>query len=195
MKIAITGKIGSGKSLVSKYLQQLGANYINLDTITKILHQKQEIVNKIVTTFGEQYLNNNKLINKPKLRQLIFHNSEAWKKLNQIMWPEIKNIMKQKLANNSKKIIVVEGAVILQAQWAKYFDKIIYIKSNDKIRYERLINRDHITTDDFIAISKQQDSNIKYQKIIDDVIINNTTKVDVYEAINKIISKEKWKFN
>lgn len=188
MKIAITGKIGSGKSLLSQYLEKLGAHYINLDKIARIVQQDSIIINKIVKQFGVDYLD------KTKLRNLIFNNPNSRNKLNKIMWPKIKKNMLSEIKKSKQNIIIIEGAVILQANWMKFFDEIIYINNSDANRFNYLVKRDNIKYEEFIAISNQQDSYEKYKNFITHIINNDNNINNLYKQIDMIIKKEKWKF-
>lgn len=188
MKIAITGKIGSGKSLLSQYLEKLGAHYINLDKLGQIIQKDSVIVNKIIKNFGANYLD------KTKLRNLIFNDPHSRKKLNKIMWPKIKKNMLSEFKKSKHNIIIVEGAVILQANWAKFFDKIIYIINSDSDRFNYLMKRDNIKYEQFINISNQQDSYDEYKNIITHTINNNDNIKSFYKQMDMIIKKEKWKF-
>lgn len=192
--IAITGKIGSGKSLIGKYLEKKGAYYINMDYISKKVRQDVQILKKIRKYIGSSVFTNNVLDTK-KLKNLIFNDIKQRLKLNAIMWPLLKKeLINEIKAHKNFNIIVVEAAVLLQAGWNKYVDKIIYIHSDWEKRVRRVINRDNLSITEIKNISQQQDNYETFQNLINYRVINNKTKEYLYKQIINIFNKEKWSF-
>ncbi|CAH1104390.1 unnamed protein product [Psylliodes chrysocephalus] len=116
--IGLTGGIASGKSGVTKHMQNLGAEIINCDLIGHECYKPGKLCYKeLVKVFGEQIVADNGEIDRKVLGTIVFKNKDDLEKLNNIVWPyiaaEVQNIIKSSHA----KVIVVEAAVLLVAGW------------------------------------------------------------------------------
>ncbi|WP_342224373.1 dephospho-CoA kinase [Spiroplasma endosymbiont of Asaphidion curtum] len=190
--IAITGKIGSGKSIVSKYLQKKGAYCIDMDILSQEIRILPKVIKAIKKRFGSAAFTGNELDTK-KLRTIIFNDAKERLKLNNIMWPLLKKSLQQQIKNHSDKtLIIVEAAVILQAKWSKLVNKIIFVNSDWETRVKRIIDRDNLTVEEIINISQQQDDYETYKDIIDYQIINNDSKKELHRQVDEIFEKEQW---
>lgn len=120
--IGLTGGSASGKSTICDYLSSLSIATINCDQLG---HQAYtpgtECYNRIVQTFGEDILNEEKSqINRKVLGSKVFGNAGELKKLTDIVWPEIRRLALDKIKESihqGHKIIVLDAAVLLEAGW------------------------------------------------------------------------------
>lgn len=91
--IALTGGIATGKSTVASLLALNGMRVIDADTIShEILDASYEWVRE---NFGDEFVEGTK-VNRAKLGQLIFSNSEAKKKLEMFLHPKIRAEIEQR---------------------------------------------------------------------------------------------------
>lgn len=76
LRIGLTGGLGSGKSTVADYFAELKVPVIDADKIAHELTQPdQEAFKKIVEHFGKEILIDQVLLNRSKLRSLVFQSS------------------------------------------------------------------------------------------------------------------------
>jgi dephospho-CoA kinase len=91
--IALTGGIATGKSTVASLLALNGMRVIDADTISHdILDASYEWVRE---NFGDEFVEGTK-VNRAKLGQLVFSNSEAKKKLETFLHPKIRAEIEQR---------------------------------------------------------------------------------------------------
>ena len=91
--IALTGGIATGKSTVASLLALNGMRVIDADTISHdILDASYEWVRE---NFGDEFVEGTK-VNRAKLGQLVFSNSEAKKKLEAFLHPKIRAEIEQR---------------------------------------------------------------------------------------------------
>ncbi len=175
--IGLTGNIASGKSSVSKILKELGAEVIDMDSIAKEIQDENydNVLDKIRNRFGDSVVINNKL-NRKKLAQIVFSNQDALKALNDIMVPLmteklLKEIEKQKKLQT--KIIIIDAAILLEAEWNRYVDKLWVVYTPYEIQMKRLTEREKIALDEAnMRIEAQMNINEKIMKA--DVVIDNS---------------------
>jgi len=152
--IAITGGLGTGKSLFSKYLSENNEVVINSDEIAKkIMTTKPLIIERIKKLLGnEAYLPDGEL-NTKFIASQIFSNPDLHKKLTKIVHPptivEIERLARKEFNKRNRKRVFVESALVFEAGIENKFDYIILIKSDLNLRLQRTIERDKITPDEF----------------------------------------------
>jgi len=137
--IAITGSSGSGKSRISNHLREQGFIVIDVDKLAKQLHPL--VINEIKETFGEQYIEDGK-INTKNLALLVFNSRIELDKLNEIMFPVIKNKIEEIIEEYKRKdteLLFFDIAALFSSGFEKYFDHIVLLLASRETRLERLI--------------------------------------------------------
>jgi dephospho-CoA kinase len=166
LKVALTGSIASGKSLVLKELSK-HFKVINADKIAHSLYNKKSIKEKLLDFFGTY--------NRKKLSLIVFKDKKKLKKLEKIFWPLVlKEINKKIRALKKKKIkvIVIEVPLLFEARLEKKFDFIILVYCQRKKQIQRLLKKGFSFNEAIQRIKSQMPLNKKIKKA--DFIINNS---------------------
>ena len=129
MIIGLTGSIASGKSTVSAMFKNKGFAIVDADKIARLVVEPGTLVIKqLAETFGEEVIKEDGSLNREKLGEHIFANSEAREQLNSIMHPAIrKEMLKQKderLAEGAKTVIM-DIPLLFESKLQSFVDKII----------------------------------------------------------------------
>ena len=103
--IGITGGIGSGKSQVLSYLEEAyGAACCQADQVARRLQQKgTKCHRRIVEHFGEDILDENGRLDRPKLAGIVFSNKAQLRILNEIVHPAVKEKLREIIQKEEKK--------------------------------------------------------------------------------------------
>lgn len=116
--IGLTGGIGSGKSTVSQFLEELGAVIIDAD---KVGHEAFKLNTKsfreVVDAFGEEILTPDGEIDRQKLGKAVFSDPKALAKLNNIVHPRIYDLVKVRLEDYRRrgvKVVVLEMPLLVE---------------------------------------------------------------------------------
>lgn len=161
--IGLTGGLASGKSTIGKDLEALGAGTINCDLLGHLTYEKDtKAYSNIIQTFGEDILDDQKLIDRKKLGAKVFNNTVELKKLTDIVWPEIQVLVDEqvtKLAGQGFKIIVVEAALLIDANWQVGMNEIWVCFVPDEEAIQRAVNRDGCSVEKAKGILSSQMSN------------------------------------
>lgn len=187
--IAITGGLGTGKSLFAKYLLEKNEMVINSDQVAKELMTKDpRIQDQIRKQFGsESYLSNGEL-NTKFIASKIFTDPDLYNKLTQIVHPptiiEIQR-MAQKAFKKFNRVFV-ESALVFEAEIEKKFNYIILFKSDLKLRLQRTIERDKITPDEFYQRIQYQIDPDLAEEHSHFIIHNNGSLEELYGKFNFI---------
>jgi dephospho-CoA kinase len=181
LKIAITGSIGSGKSSFAEYLSSAGHPLLKADDISKeILASDESIRKKIIREFGDDSFKNG-LPNKSFLAKKVFSDPENVVKINSILHPpvikRINNEMEKLLETNN--MVLVEAALIYEADMEELFDYVILITADEEIRQKRKTTLDNLSEEDFKNRSLNQIPDEEKKKRADFIFENNGTQDDL----------------
>lgn len=185
--IGLTGSFGSGKTTVAKIFSSYGAKVIDADRIAhKAIRPQGEIYKKIVNAFGEDIIKKDKTIHRGKLAKIVFAKKDSLTKLNKIMHPEVIRIIKGKINALSRKIIILDAPLIIEAGLANLADKLIVVRLSPKKRIERLINKTHLSKTDILKRINAQIPQAGKVALADFVIDNNGTIGRTRKQVEKI---------
>lgn len=177
MKIGITGGIGSGKSHVSKIIEQNGYTVLNADDIAKqIMVEDESVRDLIIETFGQDSYINNEL-NTAYIASKAFSSVENLVKLNSIVHPPmvfmINEIMDEEIKNNN--IVFVEAALVFEAEVDEILDHVLLVTADEEIRIQRIMKRDNLSEAEIRDRMKFQIPENEKENLADFTIRNNST--------------------
>lgn len=177
MKIGITGGIGSGKSQVSKLIENSGYVVLNADDIAKqIMIDDESVRELIILEFGENSYNNGEL-NRSYLATKAFSSVENVAILNSIVHPpmveKINELMENELIKH--KIVFVEAALIYEAEVDSILDYVLLVTSDENSRIERIKNRDGLSETEIRNRMKFQMPESEKENLADFTIKNNSS--------------------
>ena len=183
--IGLTGGIGSGKSMVSQYLQELGAVLIDADKVGHEAYQPgTDTWRQLVAAFGEQILAPDNSIDRKKLGGIVFSNPESLARLNQIVHPRMYEMMKAQIDEYRRqgvKVVVLEAAILLEAGWNQLVDEVWITVAPESIVVERTRERTGLPEEQIVARIRSQMSSEERAKHAD-VVINNDGSLDELKA-------------
>lgn len=189
--IAITGGIGSGKTLISKILLSLGYCIYNCDVMAKtIMDNNNSIKIALVKDIDKSVINSDNSINRKRLAEIVFNDPLKLEQLNKIVHKfvkdDIKNwIIANKLKNN-KKPIFIETAILYQSGIDKLVDEVWEVVASEETRINRVIKRNGISRNEIKSrISSQQFE--PSQKHYNTKIINNDLNYPVLAQIMALL--------
>ena len=188
--IIISGKIGSGKSTLSKCFQRKGYHYINSDNLAKnIIQGNKLVIDKLNQEFN--ILNDDGKISLKNLKVILLSSEENKNKINAIVHPFFYKELNLMLGKSNHKKIVLELPLIETRNNIKFNFIIVSIKTSLKIREKRYLSQSESKSEDFIILNKYQKSSEYYEKYSDYLISNNDTMEILQIKFNELYSKFK----
>ena len=144
--IGLTGSIASGKSTVSAKLKELGYYVIDCDDIGhRILKKARVGYYPVVAEFGEEILDSIGHIDRKKLGQIIFNDKSKKEKLNQILHPIIKDLVKKEIDAYYHGLIFLDCPLLFETDFHELCDETVVVYVNMDTQIHRLMARDGIT--------------------------------------------------
>lgn len=185
--IGITGGIGSGKSIVCKLLSLYNIPIYDADKEAKALNNSSPIIkDKLIKRFGNSIYKENRL-DKALLAKLIFTDKDNLAYVNSAIHTELaKHFLNWVKAHNEFNIVAIDAAVLLEAGFQKYVNKVITVSAPIDIRIERVAKRDNMGSEQIMSRIESQMSDKERIKLSDFVIINDD-KESIIEQTSNII--------
>lgn len=187
--VAITGSIGCGKTTLAGLIRELGYAVYDVDKWCRRLYFEPAFLNKIQDHFPEAFVNG--VFNKRALRNHVFTDHKALKKLEKLTHP----FLKKKFLNtihhfaHTSDILFVDVAILFEMGWDKYCTFIILADTDYETQMKRVMDRDHITREDFEKIIKVQINNSE-KVCLSNVVIETNRPLGVLKADLMNIIKE-----
>ena len=189
-RIALTGGIASGKSLVSNFFRELKISVIDTDIISReILHSNKSILCEIRNSFGNHIFSEQGGLKRKELRKIIFENRKKRLLLESIMHPEIRKETLKRIQMEEGIYHIIVIPLLYNSPMKKNIDRIIVVDCTDAIQLQRLLKRDSETTSQAKHIISSQASRQDLLKIADDLIQNNQSKQATKSQVIKLHQK------
>ena len=187
--IGLTGNIATGKSVVRRMLEHLGAYTIDADSLTHRAYAKgapgyQQVIDK----FGKWLVNMNGEIDRNELGSLVFNDSDAMYELESIVHPLVREASEILIKRASQPVIVIEAIKLLEGDLRKVCDSIWVTNAPESVQVERLMRKRKMTkeqAEERIHAQSAQSSKVAVANV---VITNNGS----YDELWKLVS-EAWK--
>jgi len=188
--IGLTGGIGSGKSTVSQILAGLGAWVIDADKVGHEIYLPGKAAwQQVTAAFGPDILAADQTIDRKKLGAIVFGSEEARKKLNAIVHPlmfkEIERRIKEKRAEGFIQPIVVEAAVLIEANWLPLVDEVWVVVAGRSAVIERVAAQRGLSAHDTEARIVSQLADTERLKHASVVIPNDGALEDLQKRVNE----------
>ena len=193
--IGLTGNIATGKSVVRKMLEHLGAYGIDADVLShRAIMKGSPGFQPVIDTFGQWVLGPNGEIDRAKLGELVFKSPDAMMRLETIIHPLVRQALDVLVKKTNNRIVVIEAIKLLESDMHQLCDQVWVTMSSTDLQLERLVEKRDMThreADD--RINAQLPATAKLTKA--DVVIENTgtfemTWKQVYDAWQLITQKD-----
>lgn len=192
LKIAITGGIGSGKSTVSKIIEEQGLPVFSCDKIYNELLSDKSFLKKIEESFVG-VLNENGTLNRQMLSEIVFNDSEKLKILNGITHSEIMSAAFKKMEGYNLSFL--EVPLLFENSFESLFDGVIVVLRDREERVNSVVARDKITKEMVLKRLKSQFNYDKFDFAEYYVIHNNCNLSELSSKTLEILQKINKKFS
>ena len=195
--VGLTGGIGSGKSAATAIFEDLGIDVVDADLASReAVLPGSKALDQIQKKFGNEILLEDQSLNRARLREIIFDNSEDKTWLEQLLHPEIRHIIQSKLENSSSEYVILVSPLLFETDQHEFCNTTILIDSSLNSQVSRTSKRDSVSEDSvkkIISAQMSRDDKLKIAKIV----INNDDSLEqlelnvkkVHENLMKEITK------
>ena len=157
-KIAITGGIGSGKSLVGKYISQLGYDVFSCDSIYLEISKTTSYITQLEKMFPEAVVQGE--IDRKVLSQTVFNSPEKRAQLNKLSHPLIMQTLAKRMEESKNEFVFAEVPLLFEGNYQNEFDYVLVVLRSLDARVTSLMSRDTTTKEECLKrIQAQFDYN------------------------------------
>lgn len=172
--IGLTGNIATGKSIIRRMLEHLGAYGIDADALAhRALARDAPGYQPVIETFGRWILNPDGQINRSKLAGVVFNDDEAMTRLEAIIHPLVIQAVELIVSRAGQRVVVIEAIKLLESDLRNACNSIWVTYAPPEIQLERLVNLRGMSMEEArLRIEAQPPQEQKVA--LADVVIKNT---------------------
>ena len=187
--IGLTGNIATGKSVVRRMMEHLGAYTIDADALAhRVISKGAPGYQPTIDRFGKWLLDKEGNIDRAKLGKLVFADAEALAQLEEIVHPYVLQAVDLLIRRANQRVVVVEAIKLIESGMREQCDSIWVTDAPQEVQVERLMRKRNLTREDALQrIGAQAPQSDKLAAAT--VIIRNTGS---YDELWKQVTAE-WK--
>src|SRR3954453_20639545 len=124
--IGVTGRIACGKSSVLAQLGEKGAETIDADRVYhELIRPNMPLWHALREQFGRDIVGNDDEIDRRALGSIVFSDTNALRRLDEITHPAITEELIRRIAGTSADVIAVDAVKLVESGMDKYCDAIL----------------------------------------------------------------------
>ena len=189
VRIAITGGIACGKSLVGEIFQYSGIPVRDADDIVhELMTRGQPVYDKIIDAFGGTILGNDGAIDRAVLGKMVFSNPALLNQLNELVHPAVRDEWTQWLEKQSGHAAAVIIPLLYEVSLDRGWNAVVCVGTSPREQRRRLRERGLSDADADARIRAQMDVARKME-LADYVIFNNGSRSLLEQQTKRVIMK------
>jgi len=187
--IGLTGGIGCGKSTVAALFAAKGACIIDTDAIA---HQLTQVggsaISPLKTNFGASFITPEGALDRSAMRQLIFSDASAKKRLENILHPLILETCKTQMSacTDAPYVMLMAPLLLESPDFLQLTQRVLLVDCSEDRQISRVMRRSQLDESEIRAIIAQQISQPERIAAADDIIENNNTLDDLTGQVSTL---------
>src|SRR5258707_10666060 len=191
LTIGLTGGIGSGKSTVAQILGEFGAPILDADKVAHTTYAPAApAYDAVIAAFGNDVVAADRTIDRKKLGAIVFGSPQRLNKLTSIVWPATRESIRHNVADlrasGAKLPIVVEAAILIEANWKSLFDEIWLMRASREQVVSRIESQRGLKPAETEARIRAQLSDEERAKHATLVIENNGSLEELRDMLKEV---------
>lgn len=172
--IAITGGIGSGKSIISDILRAMGHKVYDCDTRAKALMDTDEsIKNDLIDLISIDAVRNDRTIDRKLLSEIVFNDPDALSRLNSIVHKAVRADLRRWRDTSSDKTVWVETAILYASRLDREVNEVWEVTAPTELRVQRVMKRNSMSREQVLARISSQSTTATQLHPLTKAIVND----------------------
>jgi dephospho-CoA kinase len=183
-RVALTGGIASGKTTVADIFAEFGVPVIDTDVIARaVVEPGQPALAKVVETFGSEVVDSDGRLDRRRLRERIFADPEAKRRLEAILHPAIRAEMERqsRAADGAYQMLVIP--LLTEGKRRDHVDRVLLVDVPEELQIQRLMTRDGVSHEQAKASLNAQATRAERLAMADDILRNTGRPDDLREKV------------
>jgi dephospho-CoA kinase len=189
-RVALTGGIASGKTTVADLFVALGVPVIDTDVIAReVVEPGQPALAQVIETFGPDVLGSDGRLDRRRLRERIFADPAAKRRLEAILHPAIRAEMERqsRAADGPYQVLVIP--LLTEGKRRDHVDRVLLVDVPEELQIQRLMERDGVSQEQAQASLNAQATRAERLAMADDIVRNTERPDDLREAVDGLHAK------
>jgi len=185
-----------GKSTLLPLFKKCGADAIDADKVVSSLLDERDVLDKIGKLLGEGVFSGNGFLDKKKVADIIFRDSDKRLSLEDILHPLVFEKVNDLLRGMADKdrVVIIEVPLLFERGYKARFDKIITVQTDEETALSRVAGKGISRKEALLRLKSQLP--IKEKMELSDFVINNNgtiaeTRAQVETIYNKLLEEAK----
>ena len=188
--IGLTGGIGSGKSAVSDKFKSLGITVVDADVAARtVVEPSQPALAEIERHFGSNILNQEGVLDRAQLREIMASDSEERVWLESVLHPKIGEQIAKELNESTSPYTIYVAPLLLETNSQKMCSRVLVVDVPKEIQIQRTAERDKVSEiqiEKIVAVQMEREERLEKA---DDVLVNTGTIKELEEQVVKLHQK------
>ena len=182
--VGLTGGIGSGKSTVASCWVALGATLVDTDAIARSLTEAGGAAMRAVRAeFGEPLVDGRGGLDRQRMRELVFTDPPAKRRLEAILHPLIGAEAMAQAARSPQRVVVFDVPLMAESShWRSRCDRIVVVDCSEQTQVDRVMRRASWQEEQVRRVIAQQAPRPLRRSIADAIIHNDGQSLDDLQA-------------
>lgn len=187
LRVGLTGGIGSGKSTVADLFARRGAAVIDTDNVARqVVEPSQPALAEIVREFGDDLLDASGRLDRARMRDQVFDDPTARRRLESILHPRIRAAVRAQLATIAAPYCLIVVPLLVETGFNELIDRVLVVDVDEEQQRERTSLRDKISVAAVGKIMATQAARAQRIARADDIIVNNGTIADLEREVDRL---------
>ncbi|MBL0029624.1 MAG: dephospho-CoA kinase [Rhodanobacteraceae bacterium] len=182
--IALSGGIASGKTAVTERLQELGAQILDADQISReVVAPGTSGLKEITTRFGPSVLLADGSLDRRAMREHIFASADERRALEAIVHPRVREALKRG-ASDRNGIVVLAIPLLVESGHYDWVDRTVMVDARTATQQARLMQRDKVDAALALNMIAAQAPRSRRLAIADEVLANDGTLAELQSRVD-----------
>lgn len=187
LRVGLTGGIGAGKSTVARRLAGHGAAVIDADKLAReVVAPGTPGLAAVVEAFGVDVLDADGALDRPRLGSLVFNDSAARRRLNEIVHPLVRRRSRELMDAAGSAIAVYDVPLLVENGLAPEYHLVIVVEAPEAVRVDRLVRERGMSEGDAVARLAAQASDEQRRAVADVVLVNDGAIADLEDQVDNL---------
>ena len=190
LRLGLTGGIGSGKSTVSRRLDELGAVIVDADAIAReVVEPGEAALEQIRERFGAEVFAADGGLDRPALGRVVFGDPEALAALEGITHPAIWSRTAERFAAAEAAGVPVgvhDMPLLVEKQMAGEYHLVVVVDTDEQVRLQRLVELRGTPEDEARSRMAAQATDGQRRAVADVLLDNNGSPEDLVAAVDRL---------
>jgi len=173
--VALTGGVAAGKTAVTRRFEAFGIHVYDADVAAReVVAPHEPALAEIEFAFGARVLQADGALDRRAMRERVFADPDARKKLEAIIHPRVRAWLRRRVGMDRGPYCMLAIPLLVENRAEhEWVDRVLVVDAPETLQIERLMRRDGVTRDAAQRVLDAQSARAQRLAIADDVIVND----------------------